>query len=131
MNSNIFRKTILVPASVIDDRDHVNNLTYLQWCVDAAQSHWEQNASEEIRKSFVWYVLKHEIDYRSSAYEGEELEVETWVTSSEGVRSERCYKVLRKKDAKVLVEAKTLWCLLDAKTLRPTKITEEIRTLFM
>ena len=131
MKTNIFSKTITVPASAIDSREHVNNLIYLQWCLEVAQAHWEQNASEEIRQAYVWYVLRHEIDYKASAFEGEELQVETWVKSSEGVRSERHYKIFRIKDGKTIVEAKTLWCFLDAKTLRPTKIPEEIRTLFM
>lgn len=119
-----------MPASAIDVRDHVNNLAYLEWCLDAAERHWETKANSNMKQTYVWYVLNHNIDYKASAFEGEELQVETWVASIEGVRSERQYKIFRIKDQKTLVEAKTLWCLLDAKTLRPTKIPEEFRTLF-
>lgn len=131
MKTSVFKRVFPVPASAIDRREHVNNLTYLQWCLEAAEGHWEQNASEQMRQDYVWYVLRHEIDYKAAAFEGDLLQVETWVKSSEGVRSERNYKIFRISDAKVLVEAKTIWCLLDGKTLRPTKIPEEIRTLFM
>jgi len=129
--SEVYIHQFTVPASSIDIRNHVNNLAYLQWCLEAAENHWNRNASEEIKKNFVWYVLHHAIDYKAAAFEGEKLQVETWVASSEGVRSERHYKIFRIKDKKTLIEAKTLWCLLDAKTLRPTKIPEEIRTLFL
>lgn len=131
MKPNLFRKKISVPASAIDARNHVNNLSYLQWCLDAAEAHWEAYASPTLKENFVWYVLHHSIDYKNPAFEGEELQIETWVTSAEGVKSERRYKISRILDKKVLIEAKTLWCLLDAKTLKPTKITDEIRNLFL
>lgn len=130
MTSEKYTQTFIVPASAIDEREHVNNLTYLQWCVEAAEAHWEVKASETLRENYVWYVLNHHIEYKASAFEGEEIEVATWVTTAEGVKSERNYSITRVKDKKVLVEASTLWCLLNAKTLRPTKITDEIRTLF-
>ncbi len=130
MSSEIFKHQITVQASAIDVRNHVNNLSYLQWCLDAAEGHWEKNASIKIKSDYVWYVLRHSIDYKASAFEGEELEVRTWVHVSEGVRSERRYEIFRIKDQKQLVSAKTIWCLLDSKTLRPTKIPEEIRNLF-
>ena len=117
-------------ASAIDVRGHVNNLKYLEWCLEAAEAHWERNTSPEIRERYVWYVLHHSVDYRASAFEGEQLEARTWVFSAEGVKSERHYRIIRTQDNKTLVEAKTIWCLLDAKSQRPTKITDEIRNLF-
>ncbi|NND62497.1 MAG: acyl-CoA thioesterase [Flavobacteriaceae bacterium] len=130
MTTEKFSIEITVPASAIDERNHVNNLSYLEWCLQAAETHWRIKASEEIREQYVWYVLKHEIEYKSSAFEGEVLEVVTWVTSAEGVRSERRYEIFRKADGKKLVRARTQWCLLNGKTLKPTKIPEEIRNLF-
>jgi acyl-CoA thioester hydrolase len=130
LKPEVYSYQITVPSSAIDERDHVNNLAYLQWCMDAAQGHWERNASATLRESYVWYVLKHIIDYKASAYEGEELRVETWVTSAEGVKSERQYRIFRIKDNKLLIEASTIWCFLNAKNLKPTKIPSEIRTLF-
>lgn len=131
MNAEVYSHKFVVPASAIDARNHVNNLAYLQWCLDAAQSHWELSASEAIQEEYVWYVLEHTIQYKASAFKGEELQVDTWVTTAEGVKSERQYRIFRLQDQKSLIEAKTLWCLLDAKSLRPTKITDEIRNLFV
>lgn len=131
MSSEIYSEQFTVPASVIDERAHVNNLAYLKWCIEAAEAHWQQNASEAIRNKYVWYVLKHTIEYKAAAFEGEQLEVHTWVVSAEGVRSERHYKILRLSDDATLIRGKTVWCLLDAKTQRPTRITSEIRNLFL
>ena len=122
---------IKITPAHIDVRNHVNNLVYLQWCVDAAEMHWEQNTPAALRSKYVWYVVNHNIDYKASAFLNEELEVSTWVATAKGVRSERHYKIVRPSDGKTLVAAKTIWCLLDATTLRPSQITDEIRNLFL
>lgn len=125
-----YTKIITVPSSAIDERDHVNNLTYLQWCLDAAENHWRNFAPKKMQEDYVWFVINHTINYKAASFEGEELELSTWIHKNEGVKSERHYKIIRIKDQKNIVEAKTTWCLLNGKTLRPTKITEEISILF-
>jgi acyl-CoA thioester hydrolase len=129
--AEVFSHRFTVPASAIDAQGHVNNLAYLEWCLEAAEAHWKQNATSNMQANYVWYVLHHSIDYKTAAFEGEELEVNTWVSYSEGVKSERRYKISRIKDHQTIIEAKSIWCLLNANTRRPTKITKEIRTLFM
>ncbi len=131
MNSEIFTKHILVTASAIDIRGHVNNLIYLQWCLDAAEAHWISKSNEDLRQKYIWYVIEHNIKYHNSAFEDEELELTTWVDSNYGVKSERHYKITRLSDNKTIVDAKTIWCLLDGKTHRLIKITEEISNLFV
>ena len=131
MNSEIFTKRILVTASAIDIRGHVNNLIYLQWCLDAAEAHWVSKSNEDLRQKYIWYVIEHNIKYHNSAFEDEELELTTWVDSNYGVKSERHYKITRLSDNKTIVDAKTIWCLLDGKTHRLIKITEEISNLFV
>lgn len=127
---NVYSEIFTVPSTAIDERNHVNNLTYLQWCVAAAEKHWNKFTTAEIEKKYVWFVLNHTIDYKNAAFLGEELKLTTWVEKNEGVRSERKYKIIRINDEKTLIVAKTVWCLLNAETLRPTKITDEIKALF-
>lgn len=131
MISETFSKQITVPSTAIDVRGHVNNLVYLEWCLEIAEAHWESKATSEMKKNYAWYVLHHSIDYKASVFEGEELKVETWVQSAEGVKSERHYKITRINDQKTIVDAKTTWCLVNSLSQRPSKITEEIRTLFL
>lgn len=130
MKSDLFIHDIIVPASAIDELNHVNNVVYLQWCLDAAEAHWLQNTSKDIREKYVWVVLNHFISYKSPAFEGDALQVKTWITSYDGVKSEREYQITRPKDGKIIVEAKSLWCFIDAKTHRPIKIPKEIGGLF-
>ena len=130
MKPQIFELAITVGPEHIDTQNHVNNLVYLQWCLEAAEKHWTRNASTKHLENYVWYVVKHEISYKAPAFEGEEVVVKTWVESNEGVRSERRYEIWNPQQNKKLVEAKTLWCLLLAKTQRPHPIPEEICKLF-
>ncbi len=130
MNTRFYSEIFMVPSSAIDALEHVNNLSYLQWCLDAAGKHWISKATKELQENYAWVVLNHNINYKAAAFKGEELEITTWVEKYEGVRSERHYKIIRLKDKQTLIKAKTIWCLLNRKTRRPTKITEEIITLF-
>lgn len=131
MKSEVFKQQFTVPSSAIDNLNHVNNVTYLQWCLDAAEAHWNAKTTQEQRNKNVWVVLNHFISYKNPSFLGDQLETQTWIDNYEGVKSERHYKIIRPKDNKVIVEAKTLWCFLDAKTFRPTKITDEISNLFL
>jgi acyl-CoA thioester hydrolase len=75
-------------------------------------------------------VLKHELEYFNPAFLHEVLTVVTWVEKSEGVRSERHVEFFNTTSSKPLVRAKTIWCLLDAVTVKPKRIDQDILTLF-
>lgn len=130
MKSQVFTQFIEVPASAIDNLNHVNNVVYLQWCLDAAEAHWMDKTTPEIRAKNVWVVLNHSITYHNPSFLGEKLQVQTWIESYKGAKSVRKYKIVRPSDNKVIIEAESLWCFLDAKTFRPTKITENVSSLF-
>ncbi|HBC03693.1 MAG TPA: acyl-CoA thioesterase [Aequorivita sp.] len=130
MKPEIFKNRFIVPASAIDGLNHVNNVTYLQWCLDAAEAHWISKTSEAQREKNVWVVLNHFISYKNPSFLGEELETQTWIDNYDGVKSERHYKIIRPTDGKIIVEAKTLWCFLDGTTFKPLKIPKEIGDLF-
>lgn len=105
---NHYKTTITVTEKHIDNHKHVNNLVYLQWCLDIAETHWNHYASDTIKEKYIWYVLNHNINYRASAFKGDTLEVQTWVESAEGVKSVRKYKIIRPKDHTILIEASTI-----------------------
>jgi acyl-CoA thioester hydrolase len=123
--------TFRVQPGDIDQLNHVNNVVYVQWIQDAAVNHWDSVASEEIKKSFVWVIVRHEIDYRHPAKLNDELLIRTWVLNAQGVSSVRQVQIFRKADMKLLVESKTTWCMIDAHTQRPVRITPEVRNLFL
>jgi acyl-CoA thioester hydrolase len=128
---NAFSITIKVQLTDIDDLDHVNNVVYLRWVQDAAAAHWDKIASPEMKAKYSWVVLRHEIDYKNAAVLGDELIAKTWVSSCEGVRSVRNVKLNQTISGKLVAEAKTTWCLLDAQTMKPKRIEDDIISIFL
>jgi acyl-CoA thioester hydrolase len=123
-----FSHSFCVHKSDIDEHKHVNNVAYLRWIQDVAVSHWLNLAKPDMQKTLTWFVLRHEIDYKNRAFEGEEITATTWVGNATKIKCERFTEIKRGGD--LLVEAKSTWCLLDSKTNRPTRITNELANLF-
>lgn len=130
MSSKKFTYRFRVPTSAIDNLGHVNNVTYLQWCLEAAEAHWISKTDAQMRQDYVWVVLNHTISYKNPSFIDEELETQTWIDYHKGAKTERHYRIIRITDGKTLIEAKTLWCLLDGKTRRPIIIPNEIADIF-
>lgn len=126
----IYTQKIIVRAEDLDELNHVNNVVFVQWVQDVATRHWNELTSPEIRVNYSWVVLKHEIEYASPAFINDVLVVKTWVDKSEGVRSERHVEFHNENSGKLVVKAKTTWCLLDAKTMKPKRIGADILELF-
>jgi acyl-CoA thioester hydrolase len=126
IKANIFTKNILVHQSDIDELGHVNNVVYLGWAQDVAAAHWEALATPEIRQQNVWVALRHEIDYLGAAFEHDQLVANTWVGETTGPRSIRHVEISNPKTGKILVKAKTTWCMVDSQSMRPKRIDESI-----
>lgn len=124
-----FRHPLQIISADIDTLGHVNNVVYLRWVQEAAESHWNSLTSITQRTELAWVVIRHEIDYYQSTKLTDELYALTWVESSDGVKSIRIVEVFNQSE-KLLAKARTTWCLIDAKTQRPKRISEEIKTLF-
>ncbi|AUC14985.1 thioesterase [Tenacibaculum sp. SZ-18] len=130
MNSNkIYSTSRTVVSKEIDELNHVNNVVYVQWVQDVAKMHWEELTKYVSGNNYIWVVLKHEIDYKNQAALGDVVTLKTWVGETAGVKSVRHVDIY--KDDILLVTAKTTWCLLNSKTFKPTRITENITNLLL
>ena len=123
-----FEHTLVVKPDEIDRQGHVNNVRYVQWIQDVAIAHWQHSATIEQFEGVTWVVLRHEVDYLRPAFAGEEVTVCTWVGRASAAKSERFTEVRR--GDKILVQAKSIWCALDSKTLRPRRIDDELKESF-
>ena len=115
-----FETKYTVKSSHIDELNHVNNVVYLQWIQNIANLHWTQLKQDVDTTAYVWVVIRHEIDYIGQALLGETLVAKTWVGKTEGIRSIRHVEFY--KNNKLVVKAQTTFCLVNAKTFRPTRI---------
>ena len=123
-----FEHRFAVKTEDIDVQGHVNNVAYVRWIQDVAVAHWFSISSEEIREKFTWVVLRHEIDYKKQAFENEEITAVTWVAEPTRISWDRFTEIRRGAD--LLVKAKSIWCLIDRRIMKPTRITQEFIELF-
>ena len=122
--------TVPVLPSDIDEQNHVNNTVYLRWVQDVATAHWQALASAEAQAAIGWVVLRHEIDYKTPATLDDEIVLRTWVGKATRLTFERFTEIRRKSDRQILSQARTLWCPIDMKTGRPTRVSAEVRARF-
>jgi acyl-CoA thioester hydrolase len=130
MSSACFEMIISVLPGDIDEQNHVNNTVYLRWVQDVATAHWRAVASAKAQETIGWVVLRHEIDYKGPATLGDEVLLRTWVGKATRLTFERFSEIRRNRDGRLLSEARTLWCPIDAQTGRPVRVSTEVRAQF-
>jgi acyl-CoA thioester hydrolase len=128
--SDLFRKTIIVKKDDLDELNHVNNVRYVQWIQDISKEHWMTSASESMREGVIWVVMHHDIRYKNSAQLGDVIQVGTYIEKSRGAVSVRIVEMRNAETDTLLVRSRTEWCLLNEKTLKPIRISEEVKRLF-
>lgn len=115
-----FALTFQVNPQDIDELNHVNNVVYVRWVQEVAQAHWDAVASPELKSGNVWMLLRHEIDYKSQSFLGDTITGYTWVGEAKGATFERFVKLTR--GSVLLTYSRLVWCMLDAKSLKPKRI---------
>ena len=119
-----FETKYTVKSSHIDELNHVNNVVYLQWIQDIANLHWTQLKKGGDTTAYVWVVIRHEIDYVGQALLGDSIVAKTWVRKTGPTRSTRHVEFY--KNYKLIVKAQTMFCLVNSKSFKPTRITDQI-----
>ena len=126
-----YNKTITVMADDLDELDHVNNVRYVQWIQDISKEHWQSAAPPEMQKGVIWVVMNHNITYKNSAVLNDVITIKTHIAKSKGATSTRVVEMYLEKTNQLLLQSTTTWCLLNNKTLKPTRISETIKKVFM
>ena len=121
---------ITVSVDDLDELNHVNNVVYVDWVQDIAKNHWYSLVSNEIKKNYYWVLLEHQIKYLSPAFLNDRIRLKTYIEKTEGVKSNRVVEIYNLNSNKLLVNSITTWCLVNAKTNKPNRITNEIRQAF-
>ncbi|MGB7395462.1 MAG: thioesterase family protein [Pricia sp.] len=125
-----YRKSITVKEDDLDELNHVNNVRYVQWIQDISKEHWTTLAPASMREAIIWVVMHHDITYKNSAQLGDEIKVSTYIEKSRGAVSVRVVEMHDAKTDELLVRSRTDWCLLNEKTQKPIRISEEIKQVF-
>ena len=129
--SSSYTMTFTAGPEHIDFNGHVNNMVWLQWVQDIATAHWEAVAPAEHQAAYVWFVLRHEIDYRGNIGQGDRVGARTFIPDPpKGARFVRCVD-FNDSSGKVLVQVRSVWAMIDKASGRPMRITPEIAAPFL
>ena len=119
------REVFTVPLDVlpehIDANGHVNNVVYVGWLQDAGTAHWNARFDAETRACWSWVALRHEIDYLRALMPDATAVARTWVGDPQGPRFNR-YVRIEDGEGRLCAQGLSEWCLVDAVTMRPTRI---------
>lgn len=130
MTKPIFSYRFTVAKEHIDSLQHVNNEVYLRWILAAAGAHSESlgyGMGVFLKNRACFVVRKHELNYLAPAHLGEELEMQTWLTSLKAAQSTRVYRLKRVSDERLIFSGETVWVYIDLETGRPLEIPAEMR----
>ncbi len=128
MSTKPFAFPIQILPADIDFMGHVNNARYLGWVQDAVLAHWRKFAPADAVASRAWVALKHEITYRKPAFLEDDVIARTVLERTRGARA--FYSTVIERGEEVLAEVKSSWCCIDAESLKPARIGEEIIAYF-
>lgn len=120
------REIFTVPLDIkpehIDENNHVNNVVYVGWLQDVGTAHWNARFDAATRAKWSWVALRHEIDYlRPIAPDTVGIKARTWVGDPQGPRFNR-YVRIEDAEGRVCAQGVSEWCLVDAQTMRPSRI---------
>jgi acyl-CoA thioester hydrolase len=127
----VFELALLAAPEHIDELGHVNNAVWVQWIQQVAVAHWNAVSNPAHRDTYVWVVVRHEIDYLRAAHEGQRIVARTWVGDApKGARFDRFMEFIG-PDQKTCVRAKTQWAIIDKAMGRPIRVPPEVIAPFL
>lgn len=124
-----FSHKFIVDQADIDELGHVNNVAYVRWMQDVAVAHWNDAVDDEHKERYFWVVVRHEVDYKKPAFDGDDIEAVTWVGEWTAVTCER-FTEIRRGD-QILMSGRTLWCMFHREANRPAKIGQDLKDRFI
>lgn len=127
--SDPFVIDIEVKFEDIDGLGHANNAVYVSWLERCAWRHSQSlglDLAEYRRLDRAMAVVRHEVDYLAAAYEGEQLQLATWIVQSDQrLKMTRHFQLVRPADALTLLRAQTTFVCIELSTGKPKRMPVE------
>jgi acyl-CoA thioester hydrolase len=126
----VYQHTVI--AEEIDDLGHAGNYFYIKWMQDAAIAHstatgWSPQKYNDLGSG--WVARSHKITYLKPAYEGDAIQVKTWVANMRSAISLRRYEISN-ANGDVLATAETDWAFVNYARKKPVRIPVEVSSCF-
>ena len=125
--------TVPPDSTTSEDIPHVNNAEYVRWIdrtAELATDHAGLTREMLLEARRMWFVARHEIDYRGESFVGDSLLIATWISDFSRTTAVRRTRVYRPSDDKVILDASTRWAYVNLDTRRPTRMHQDILEKF-
>lgn len=121
-----------VVAEDIDGLGHANNAVYVSWLERCAWRHSQRlglDLTEYRRLDRAMAVVRHEIDYLAAAYEGDELQLATWIVDwDQRLKMTRRFQLVRPRDGATLLRAQTTFAASNCPAASPSACRRSFST---
>lgn len=117
-----------VAAEDIDGLGHANNAVYVTWRTLRLAPLTAPGAGPGGISSLdrAMAVVRHEIDHLAAAYEGDELQLATWIVDwDQRLKMTRHFQLVRPSDNSTLLRAQTTFVCIELSTGRPKRMPGE------
>ena len=118
-----------VAAEDIDGLGHANNAVYVSWLERCAWRHSQRlglDLTEYRRLDRAMAVVRHEIDYLAAGYEGDELQLATWIVDwDQRLKMTRRFQLVRPRDGATLLRAQTTFVCIELSSGKPKRMPAE------
>ena len=126
---------LTVRFSDCDPLGHVNNAVYSTYLEQARIVLWRRQAGFELRRAGSgrqprgegFILARTEIDFRSQAHDGDELEVRVSLESFGRTSAKYGYEIVDAATGRLVVEARTVQVWYDYDAGRPVPLTDETK----
>ena len=128
---------LIVRFSDCDPLGHVNNATYSTYLEQARIVLWRKQAGFELRSAAQaggrrgegFILARTEIDFRSQAHDGDELEVRLGLVSFGRTSATYAYEIVQVASGTLVAAAKTIQVWYDYDAQRPVPLTDVTKGL--
>lgn len=116
-----------------DAYGHVNHANYLRYMQEAAfeasaVAGYDMDRYRAMNR--IWVIRESDITYLRPIAYGDSVKVKTWVSTFRRIRCDRSYELFDADTGDLAARAITDWIFLDAGTLRPVSIPQEVTSAY-
>ena len=113
---------------------HLSSANYFRWMQEAAFGASASVGYDWARYSemgYVWLARETDIKYLRPLKYGDKVDLRTWVLDFRRTRSRRAYEFTSAQTGQLAAQAVTDWVYVNAETLQPTAVPEEMQRAFL
>jgi acyl-CoA thioester hydrolase len=129
----LIRHRLAVRFSDCDPLGHVNNAVYSTYLEQARFALWRAQAGVELRRAARgegregFILARTEIDFRSEAHEGDELEVRLMLDGFGRTSATYSYEVVDAPTGRLVANAKSVQVWYDYHAKKPVVLSEDLK----